>query len=178
MAGVTSCGHDSEVGALHFAVLHDLVHYGARQVGRNGEADALIAFRPVRQDGGVDADQFAAVVDQRAAGVAGVNRRVGLNEVLILFDAQAGAALGADDSHGYRLADAERIAHGDGVIADARFAGIGEHDRGQVGGVDLQYRDIDLRVGSDDFGLEFALVGRGLTRISVAPSTTWLLVRI
>ena len=36
-----------------------------------------------------------------------------------------------------------------------------EHDSGQVGRVDLQYRDVDFRVGSDDVGLEFALVGQG-----------------
>ena len=35
-----------------------------------------------RQDLRVDADQLAARVDQRAAGVALVDRRVGLDEVL------------------------------------------------------------------------------------------------
>ena len=46
-------------------------------VDRDGEADALA----VAGDRGVDADDLAARVEQRAAAVAGVDRRVGLDEV-------------------------------------------------------------------------------------------------
>ncbi len=58
----------------------------------NGEADALIAFRAVSDDGGVDADQFAAIVHQRAAGIAGVDGGVGLDEVFVLLDSEIGPA--------------------------------------------------------------------------------------
>ena len=53
-----------------------------REVARHGEADALIAAA-LAEDAGVDADQLAARVDQRAAGVARVDRGVGLDEVFV-----------------------------------------------------------------------------------------------
>ena len=47
-------------------------------IGGDGETDALRAG----DDGGVDADDFARRGHQRAAGIAGVERRVGLHHVL------------------------------------------------------------------------------------------------
>ncbi len=71
----------------------DLIHH----IGRNRETDADVA--PGRcQNRGVDADQFTVQVDQRAAGVAGIDRRVGLDEVLVAFDAKPRAAERADDA--------------------------------------------------------------------------------
>ena len=52
-------------------------------VGGHGEADALVAAA-TGVDGGVDADDLAIHVDQRTAGVAGVDGRIGLNERLEL----------------------------------------------------------------------------------------------
>ena len=65
-------------------------------VGGHGEAHALIAAR-LGEDGGVDADDLAVHVQQRAAGVAGVDGRVGLDEVLELAAGALvdGAVLGA-----------------------------------------------------------------------------------
>ena len=42
----------------------------------------------------VDADELAAQVDERAAGIAGVDRRIGLDEVLVALrvDAASGRA--------------------------------------------------------------------------------------
>ena len=54
-----------------------LLHDRLGDVDRDGEADAL----RVAGDGGVDADDVARGVDQRAARVAGVDRRVGLDQV-------------------------------------------------------------------------------------------------
>src|ERR1700733_14711497 len=73
--------HDAEVGAVDFAVIEDLAHHTARQVYGDRKPDAFIAARSVRENGGVDADQFTAIVDQRAAGIAGINRRIGLYEI-------------------------------------------------------------------------------------------------
>src|SRR6202043_3539495 len=58
---------DSEIGSRNFAVIHDLVHHLAREIYRNRESDSLIPTGSVRKNGGVDADQFAAIVDERAA---------------------------------------------------------------------------------------------------------------
>ena len=154
MAGRHVLRHDAEVSAGHFAVLQDLVHDVAGQVHRNGEADALVAFRAVRDDGGVDADQFAAVVDQRAAGVAGIDGRVGLDEVFIVFDAQVGAAGGADDPHGHRLAHAERDCRRPARSRRPGLSEIADHDGGQIGGVDLEDGDVGLGIGADDAGFD------------------------
>ena len=72
-----------------------------------------------RQDGGVDADQFAAQVHQRATGVAGVYRRIGLYEVLVTLDAQSATSERADDARRDSLTKAEWIADGDDEVADA-----------------------------------------------------------
>ena len=42
------------------------------------------------EDAGVDADQLAAAVDQRAAGVAGIDGGVGLDEVLVVGEPDVG----------------------------------------------------------------------------------------
>ena len=88
----------AQPAAHHLAVLEQALHDRPGHVGGDGEADALVAAG-AREDRGVDADQLAVHVDQRAARVAGVDRRVGLDEVLVVGDAHVGAALGRDDAH-------------------------------------------------------------------------------
>ena len=63
-------------------------------VRRHGEADALVAGR-LRIDGRIDADHFAVHVQQRPAGVAGIDGRVGLDEVLELAAARPGRWCGS-----------------------------------------------------------------------------------
>src|SRR5258708_5385001 len=106
-------------GARHAAALHDLVehHLGGRY--RNGEADAHRAAR-AREDRGIDADEIARGVDQRAAGIARVDGGIGLDEVLEGVDAQARAPERRDDAAGDRLPDAKWIADGEHHVADAQ----------------------------------------------------------
>ena len=47
---------------------------------------------------------------QRAAGIAGIDGGVGLDEELIVAGADLGARQRRDDAHGHGLADAEGIA--------------------------------------------------------------------
>ena len=61
----------AQVAADDVAVLHDLRHDVARHVDGNGETDALRGLN----DGGVDADHLAAGFDERAAAVAGIERK-------------------------------------------------------------------------------------------------------
>src|SRR5690349_23311745 len=69
---------DAEVGVFDLAVLLDFVGHFARGVDRDREADADVAVAsPAGLDLRVDADHFAGGVDQRPAGVARVDRRVG-----------------------------------------------------------------------------------------------------
>src|SRR5689334_5090378 len=94
----------------HFAEARDLAGHRARHVGGHRETDADVAAAAGAENRGIDADQFAAQVDERAARVAGVDRSVGLDEVLEAFGGQAAAAQRADYAGGDGLADAERVA--------------------------------------------------------------------
>ncbi len=91
---------------------------------------------PLLRDEGGDADDFAARVEQRAAGVAGIDGGVGLDGV---FDRGAGRAAdgadGADDAAGHGAGEAEGIADGVDLLADDEVAGIGEGGGLEVGGV-------------------------------------------
>ena len=70
MLGVTSCGSMPRYArtTLPFFRIWSIT-WRARFAG-NREADALAAAGTVRNDGGVDADQFAAIIDERAAGIS------------------------------------------------------------------------------------------------------------
>ena len=119
---------------------------------RDREADAVRAAG-ARVDCGVDADQVAVDVDQRAARVARIDRGVGLDEVLEGVDPEMRAAERRDDAHGHRLADAEGVADGEHDIADAQGFHLAEGDRRQLVGLDLQDGEIGFRVAADDLGL-------------------------
>ena len=102
-------GFDAQPAASHAAVREDLVHHAAHHVHRNREADAVGA-KVLRQHRGVDADQLALRVDERAAGIAEIDGGIGLDEILEIRDAEPAAAGGADDALRDRLAESERIA--------------------------------------------------------------------
>src|SRR3546814_6225183 len=77
----------------------------------------------------VDANQFSAEIDQRAARVAGIDGRIGLDEAPIVLDSQSSASQRADNSRCHRLSEAERVAHGDDVVADlqrSEVRGVGK----------------------------------------------------
>jgi hypothetical protein len=146
---------------------------GLRHVGRDREADALVAAG-ARQDRGVDADQVAVHVDQRAARVAGVDRRVGLDEVLVVLDADRGPADRRDDAHGHRLADAERVADRQHDLAEPQLRRVADRDgleRRQLAALgrhQLQHRDVAARIAADQPGVELdAVAQRDLDRRGV-----------
>ena len=85
---------------------------------------------------------MSAGVDQRAAGIAGVDRRVRLDEVFEAVDAELVTAKRADDSHRNGAAEAERIADGEHDVAHLNGFGRGECDRGQVVAIGFENREI------------------------------------
>src|SRR5580704_5798308 len=99
-------------------------------------------------------------IDQRAAGVAGIDRRIGLDKVLIALNSQITATGCAYDSHGGRSADPKRIADGKDKVAYLQFRRVAEREGGQVCSVDSQDRNICLRVGADKLGLKLTVVAQ------------------
>src|SRR5271170_6996615 len=82
-----------------------------------------------RIDRGVDADHLAVKVEGRPAGIAAVDRRVDLQEIVELAGMDVAAAR-RDDPGGDAAAEAKRIADGDHPVADLRRAARSEADRG------------------------------------------------
>ena len=111
-----------------------------------------------REDGAVDADEFAPQVHQRAAGVARIDRRVGLDEVLVAVGIDAGAPEAADDAGRDGVLQAERIADGDHEIADLESRGIAERDLDQRFGRHLEHRDVRRHVAADHGGGQIAAI--------------------
>ena len=121
-----------------------------------------------------------AGADQRAAGVALVDRGIRLDEVLEAPSPlrRRRAPLGADDAHRHGLADAERVADREHDVADAHRVGVAERQRLQVGAVDLQDRQI-ARLHREPTTLALKLrPSVSSTFTCSAPSTTWWLVRM
>src|SRR5215470_15044685 len=86
----------------------------AGSVDRDSEPDADVAAAR-GQDRGVDADQVTVQIYERAARVAGVDRSIGLDE--IVADTEAAAAGCADNAERCGLTEAEGVADRDDEIA-------------------------------------------------------------
>ena len=87
---------------------------------RSGDRDSKShAFHCVSADlTGVDSDHIAVDVYKRAAGVSGVDRRIGLNKCAgdsIIIDL---SVIGADNACCHRLSITERITDRDNILAD------------------------------------------------------------
>ena len=114
------------------------------------------------EDRGVHADQVAVHVDQRPAGVARIDGRVGLDERRDAAGADLGARQRRDDAVGHRLADAERITDRQHQVADLHVGGVVDRDGRQLlgPGVDLQHGEIGARIVEQHLGRPLAAVGR------------------
>src|SRR6185437_2852912 len=134
----------TQITADHLPVFDDLIHHVVRHVDGNRESDSNVAAAAAAQDRGVDAYQVAVQIDERAARIARVNRRVCLNEILIILDPAdqriGAAAFRADDAHRRRLADSEWIADREYQVAHFQRRRIAQWQGRQTGRVDLQHR--------------------------------------
>ena len=128
-------------------------------IDRNGEANADRTAR-LRENRRVDADQPPLHVDQRAAGIAGIDRGVGLDEEAIVGDADLGAREGRHNALRHRLADAKGIADGQRQIADFDGVGIAQfkHRKVFLTPLDAQHGEIAARIAQQNLRREFAPV--------------------
>jgi hypothetical protein len=169
---------DAQGAATDHAAGQQLVLDAVGQVHRDREAEADVAgHRAARVEaGGVDADQLAVEVDQRAAGIARVDAGIGLDEVLVAGTRQVVAADRGDDARGHRLAHAERIADRDHEVADLQQVAVRQRDRGEVLRRDAHQGDVGVRVRAEELGLAPCARRPASPETSSASSTTWLLV--
>jgi len=122
-------------------------------VAGDGEADPLVAAR-LGHDYGVDPDDFSAQIQQRAAAVPGIDRGIGLQEILITAGIRdSGAMLRADDPLGDGLVQAARMADRHDPFAHLDLVRIPE---GRVGHRalcgNLDHGQIGFRIRADKVG--------------------------
>jgi len=91
--------HHAEESAMHAAIGDEVVGDAFCRINGDGEADPG-SRSAGRIDGGVDADDFTVRIDERAAGVAAIDGRIGLNGFVDEGGLAGlhGAAQGADDA--------------------------------------------------------------------------------
>src|SRR5690606_23156622 len=106
----------AQITAHDFALAAQLRQQLLYEIDRNSEADADITAGAA-EDRRVDADDFAAQIEERPAGIARIDRRVGLNEVVVRPLADV-PALRADDTRRHRAVETERIADRHDPFAD------------------------------------------------------------
>jgi hypothetical protein len=129
-------------------VADDVVVHAHGSIDRQCKSDALRSA-VLRRDHGVDADHFAADVQQRTAAVARIDGGVGLNKALELrpdlFPARR-----AHNSGRHRLLQAEGRADRHGPVAHLDSIGVADrHRRQRRPGIDLDDRNIALAVRAD-----------------------------
>ncbi|EJK92634.1 hypothetical protein UUU_06200 [Klebsiella pneumoniae subsp. pneumoniae DSM 30104 = JCM 1662 = NBRC 14940] len=152
--------HNAELTAFHLAIFHHLLGQVFHHVARDSKTDTDVAAVR-RQNGGVDTDQLAVEVHQRAAGVPAVNRRIGLDKVFVVFHVEAATAQRGDNPGGHGFAQTERVADSHGVITDAQRIGVGKLNRRQVFWLlNLNQRDIRARIFADDFGIKLTAIAQ------------------
>ena len=109
-------------------------------IDRDGIADADVDPAPFfERAAAVDADQPALVVEQRTAGVAGIDRRVGLQAIGI-FQQRAGRILIAMHARDHAVGDArleiggqqERIADRKAAVAGPHPIAVGHFGSGKI----------------------------------------------
>src|SRR5271165_580752 len=157
--------HASDGGILH-GVKHDadrtalytvlgagelVVNIDDRLRGQS-ESDAGVGIG-LAENCGIDADDFAIHVDQRAARVAGIDGRVGLNEALELAIGDDVAASRRDDSGGDGANLSEGTADGKYPVADLHAVGVPHLRRRQwVIHVNFDYGEIGFLIGAHHLG--------------------------
>ena len=130
--------------------------YGFCHVNRYRQANPHISTRA--DYGSIDTDGLAVKIQQRTARVAEVNRRIGLDEILVARNADIAAALRTHDTSSHRVAQSKGIADGDYPFADLQGIGIGQFENGQVLGINFDYGNLGLGVRPDQLGGELAIV--------------------
>ena len=145
---------DTEITSDDAATINKLRHHVVRKVHWNGESHTLVAAGAPRKNGGVDAHQFAAHVDQGAARVSGVDGGVRLDEVLVVLDPEVAASGRTDNAHRYCLSDAERITDRQDDIADFDVVRVTQRQHWEITCRDLENGDVRLRIRPDQIRFE------------------------
>ncbi len=143
-------------------MLDQLIGNDLHHIDGNGKPDALAAAG-ARGNGRVHSDHFALEIQQRPAAIAGIDRRIGLHEILephAFAQLQITPPFGADDAERDRVAQTKRAADGQHKVADVGFIAVADPRRSQARFVDLQHGNIGRRIRQHLLGVDLAAVGQ------------------
>ena len=98
-------------------MFHDLIRNSADNVYRDGKSHARMGVARV-EEGGIDANELAAEIDQGSSCISRIDRGIGLNEIFDLPNSSLVPVQSANDPGGHRLTDVKRAADRDDEIAD------------------------------------------------------------
>src|SRR6185369_505187 len=110
-------------------------------------------------DGGIDADHLPVDVQKRPPGVARIDGSVGLDEVLVGFNAHVGAAGGRYDADSHGTVQTKGIADGNSPLPDFKLVRITENRYRKIGRIDLDNGDVGFLVRADNLGVIHLVIG-------------------
>src|SRR5262252_206620 len=137
------------------AILDDLFDDAAHEIDRDRKSDA---FSVLRQHCCVDPYQFTLRIYQCSAGTAEVDSGIGLYEAFEICESHVASGR-ADDSMRDGLLKSIRISNCQHDIANTQFLGAAQCHHGHLFDLDVQDREIGVRVDADDFGVGNAAIG-------------------
>ena len=108
---------------------------------------------------GVDADNFSLHVEERSAGVTGIDCNVSLDEGNKLLVGKV-AAFSGDNSCRDGIVQSEGGADGGNPFSDFNVFRFSEFYDGQVFPFNFDDSNIGFRICAQNLGLEFTLVGK------------------
>src|SRR5579859_1993508 len=148
-------------GPLDLAIFQDAPDHFLHHHRRDREGQIVGSAHAA----GVDADDASVDVDQGAAGVSGVDRRIGLDPEVVRSEVEV-ALHGGDDAAGHRAFETVGGPHRHDQLAHLELIRIAEFGDGKgrlrlpLGEVELDDRQVRLRVQPDDLCRDFLPVGQ------------------
>src|SRR5258708_5609284 len=157
---------DAKLRPANPAQMDQIVEHSLCRINGDGEADACALFRAAGEDHGVDADHLSARVQQRPAGISGIDGCVRLDGFVNVAALSADGTNGADDAARHGAAETERVPDGIHFLAHNQALGITDLRlrHGLVG--NLNYRQIMHRIGADHLRFVFLLVAGGYLELA------------
>ena len=150
---------DAEESLLHLATVDQLGHDVFDHRHRNREADPgeltlTKTAPPTSCNGRIHADDVSMDVRQRTAGIAGIDRGIDLDEVLVIDVGQACRSPEArDDSTGHREPEVEWRAESEHEIALGNSGTASSVSRMKIVIIDSNHGNVSPEIDANQLGL-------------------------
>ena len=147
---------DSQADSFDFSVLDELRHDPTHGINGDREANARADRRGNCR---IDPDHAPSTVEQGAARISRIDRRVGLNDPLnrTLGHRQDFPPQSTDDSGRQRMVESERVADGQYLLPDLKIGRFSHQDRREAvfGGLDFQHHQVFIGGHADQGRVPF-----------------------